>query len=211
MRLSIFVSWLEKESKLELYNLFFNHFKLNLLRIKYHLLFKSKVMSISQNREIIIECYHKYYEKLYIAGLGYLKSKYSYLVEDAINEVFHSILLLKSDKLEAIQNWESYLFSCMRYKCFEIIRKSVILITSTDEIPDIIEKVKNEDCRLANFCVSIDFERYLLCLSPEQYWVIRLRLMGRDETEIAEALDISKGAVRLRTIRAKAKFLQIFK
>lgn len=166
-----------------------------------------------KHRSQIASLYMQCYQRLYVIGLGYL---YHWnLVEDAIQNVFLTLIEINIDRFSTLENPKAYIIAMFKNECKRILKKSKNPIVLTDDVENIIQKLASSDNSIANFEFDNEFkngfQNYLKSLSKEQYDVIHLRLTGLNDEEIAKKLGISIAALRKRTLRAKNKYFKILK
>ena len=150
--------------------------------------------------------YQVYYTGLKILARGILKDER--IADDLVQDVFISLLGCSHD-FSSVDEVKNFLYSALKNKCIDYLRKEKLHIKYTQEVThanehleDFWEKVLEEE-------VYVKLMTAINMLPPQCRLVMLLSLEGLKIFEIAGRLQISEATVKEHKKVGKSKLLQL--
>ncbi|MBT29087.1 MAG: hypothetical protein CMO01_05430 [Thalassobius sp.] len=151
------------------------------------------------------KCFQQFYPIMLRKSLQLLKIPE--LAEDAVQEVF--INLWKSQKqLEEINSLEAYLFKCLKNRCLNMLRsrkRDILRHMEKQQVSPVVSE-STEETVIFNESLS-RLEESINSLPPVRKKVLKLKLEGVTNQDIAKQFNISENTVKVHYNRAN-KFVR---
>lgn len=132
-------------------------------------------------------CHEVLYDKINRRVLYYLKVKTE--AEDLTQDIFLKIFEMDINKLQHIDDIESYLLKIAQNYCLDYLKKKKM----TEDISEYQLQDRGYNLNLSS---KIDLENALENIPERRAVAIREKLKGYKIGEIAKSLDLSEGAVK---------------
>ena len=150
------------------------------------------------NEEAYCFLFKRYYYALYSFACKYLKDHD--LAEDMVQDVLYE-LLIDTQKFDSIISLKSYLYTSVRNKCLNVIKRFEVKQKYLTEIigqePDFfLNRILEEE-------VYALLKQAILELPEQTCKVYKLVVLGLDNRDIAKELEISEDAVKAHRKRGK--------
>ena len=164
------------------------------------------------NREAFSEIYQRYYSVLYVYAGKF--SSDADEIEDVIQDVFLSFWL-KSGELELNHSLAAYLYSCVRYRIFDLLDKLQVRDRHLASLEDFIQNYQRlPDALIIEKQLQSEIESAISSLPIKMRNVFELsRNQGLSQKQIAQYLNISDRTVKnqvsnaLKLLRLKLETL----
>ncbi len=145
--------------------------------------------------ELAGRLYDQYGASLYRYALMLLADRAA--AEDAVHQVFASLIALVARQATALENAEHYLRRAVRNECYSVLRRSVRAGSAASAMNDVILQARAAEDDRPDERIAI--ERALRALPPDQREVLHLRVYeGMTFQEIAAQTEASINTVASR-------------
>lgn len=143
--------------------------------------------------------YEMYYNALCLFGGRLLKDDDA--VVDIAQDVFVNLWRAR-ETIESSLHLKMYVYQSMRHRCLNYIR-----VKKLEEVYRNERMMLEEECSFGNMVIEEEVHRLVMeeinHLPQEQRRVIRMHLEGKNNVEIAEAMDVSVNTVKTHKARAR--------
>jgi RNA polymerase sigma-70 factor (ECF subfamily) len=132
-----------------------------------------------------------------------------YMAEDIAQEAF-AIIYIKKDKLRTNKNFKAFLYTIIRNKSIDIIRKNKNFKKNINELIDFNMVENNLEDRILRKEELLEVKKCIVKLSKDYRLVLYLYAFeGYTYKEIAEILNKSEVSIRVKIFRIRKKIIKM--
>ena len=157
-------------------------------------------MEESVEAQAFKKCFQQFYPVMLRKSLRLLKIPE--LAEDAVQDVFINLWKTRT-QLDAIGSIEAYLFKCLKNRCLNMLRsrkRDILRHIEKQRISPVISD-ETEETVIFNEALN-NLEESIDSLPPVRKKVLKLKLAGVTNHEIAKQFNISENTVKVHYNRA---------
>lgn len=154
------------------------------------------------------ELYNRFYKKLYIVALSYLKNRE--MAEDAVQDVFVN-LWIKKETLNITISLKAFMATCLKNHVLNMIRSNKKKIANTFELTEEHHPASDytsDDIQMKEYTKIMDAG--INCMPDQKKRVFEMKvLMGNSNSEVAATLGISINTVKVHYYHSR-RFMKAY-